>query len=397
LDNFIFFEYNKWSGLLLPFFLQGMLFFTLLQIRGFKEARWSDILLSGIILVYTIEVGHWMLGFAGWYDAHNAYTTFIYYFPVDHSFLLGPLVWFYFKSVTNRQFQFYSKDFWHFIPELVYLCYRAGLFFKDIVIDHWISDRPLNYHYGTRGPLADGIEPFEGILFYLGQIAVMVYFVATIRLYRRYRFYLNQNFSKTDQVQFKWLRNFLYAVVAGQLIALGYFLVDILSSQPLTYIDEWGAFFLWGVIIYYLSISGYNTDQAIFNKLDFRPSEAAASPEEVNSPFLEIKQRLIEFLEKEKPYLDPELTLSELSRQLSLPAPQISQTINQEMGQNFNELINSYRIQEVKAKMADPRNEHLSLLGLALDSGFNSKATFNRVFKKMTGQTPSEFYKKQSR
>jgi len=73
----------------------------------------------------------------------------------------------------------------------------------------------------------------------------------------------------------------------------------------------------------------------------------------------------------------------------------VSEVINTGMGVNFNELINRYRVEEVKRRLVDPKNDHLSLMAIGLDSGFNSKATFNRVFKQIAGMSPSQ-YKQQT-
>jgi hypothetical protein len=85
------FEFNRFSGLLLPFFIQGLLFFVLLLLRGIREEKLHDRLLAFLILIYTIRVASWMLGFAGWYDSHDAYSTFMFYFQFDHWFFIGPL------------------------------------------------------------------------------------------------------------------------------------------------------------------------------------------------------------------------------------------------------------------------------------------------------------------
>jgi AraC-like DNA-binding protein len=89
--------------------------------------------------------------------------------------------------------------------------------------------------------------------------------------------------------------------------------------------------------------------------------------------------------------------LPELARQMGYNTNQLSGVINKEMGKNFNELINQYRIETVKERLVDPAFAHLSILGIAFESGFNSKATFNRAFKHFTQQTPSEFLKKQNK
>ena len=93
----------------------------------------------------------------------------------------------------------------------------------------------------------------------------------------------------------------------------------------------------------------------------------------------------------EQPWLEPELTLTELAHRLRTNPSVLSRVINSGCGQNFNDFVNSYRVEAFKEAVKNPKNKHLSLLGIALDCGFNSKATFNRAFKKFTGLLPKEF------
>ncbi len=101
------------------------------------------------------------------------------------------------------------------------------------------------------------------------------------------------------------------------------------------------------------------------------------------------------FMSDEKPYLDANLSLPDLARKLNIPSHHLSRVINEQFNVNFFDFINQYRVNEVKSMIANPEFENLSLLGIAYDSGFNTKSAFNRVFKKLTGLTPSE-YKKQT-
>jgi AraC-like DNA-binding protein len=107
-------------------------------------------------------------------------------------------------------------------------------------------------------------------------------------------------------------------------------------------------------------------------------------------------QRLKELMEHEKRYRQSGLTLKDLADALSISAHQLSQVLNQHLETNFYDFVNRYRVEEVKAELANPHKKHLTILALALDAGFDSKTTFNAVFKKHTGLTPSA-YKKQQR
>jgi AraC-like DNA-binding protein len=105
----------------------------------------------------------------------------------------------------------------------------------------------------------------------------------------------------------------------------------------------------------------------------------------------EYAKRLIDYMHLEKPYLNPELTLTHLASEIDISTHHLSQIINEQFKLNFFEYINQFRVEEVKSRINDPKFEHYSLLGIALDSGFNSKSSFNRIFKKFTNQTPSQF------
>jgi AraC-like DNA-binding protein len=105
----------------------------------------------------------------------------------------------------------------------------------------------------------------------------------------------------------------------------------------------------------------------------------------------QLAQQLKKHMESSKSYLNPELTLSVLAIETDMSSHLLSQVINEQFGLNFFDFINGYRVEECKTRMVDPRFSHLSLLGIALECGFNSKSAFNRIFKKVTGLTPTQY------
>jgi AraC-like DNA-binding protein len=100
-------------------------------------------------------------------------------------------------------------------------------------------------------------------------------------------------------------------------------------------------------------------------------------------------------MEKDKLYQEPELTLQTLSDKLGVQSYQVSQAINEGLKKSFYELVNGYRVEEAKRLLLDPKNENYTILSVGFEAGFNSKTTFNTVFKRFTGFTPSEFREKQ--
>ncbi len=107
-------------------------------------------------------------------------------------------------------------------------------------------------------------------------------------------------------------------------------------------------------------------------------------------------ETLIRFIEEEQPFLIPNLSLRSLADQVEIHPNKLSWLLNERMGKNFNEFINFYRIEYFKELATNPENSHISLIGLAYESGFNSKTVFNTYFKKETGTTPKEFLKQNS-
>jgi len=117
---------------------------------------------------------------------------------------------------------------------------------------------------------------------------------------------------------------------------------------------------------------------------------ASAPPLALAADLLPWHARLLALMEQQQPWLEPELTLPQLAQRLGIHANQLSRLINTGCKQNFNDFVNGYRVAEARRLLTDPRFAHYSLVGVALASGFNSKSTFNRVFKKLTEQAPGE-------
>jgi AraC-like DNA-binding protein len=118
-------------------------------------------------------------------------------------------------------------------------------------------------------------------------------------------------------------------------------------------------------------------------------AEGDPSPED--PMLIELNEKLLKYMEDEKPYLDPELSLPQLADALGVSRNQLSGIINRFQKINFYEFVNTYRVDEVKRLMQDERNKHFKLISLAYDAGFNSKASYYRIFKQMTNMTPAQY------
>lgn len=105
----------------------------------------------------------------------------------------------------------------------------------------------------------------------------------------------------------------------------------------------------------------------------------------------EVLRAVLNTMDAGRLFLDSDLTMQLFSEQLQIPSHHVSQVINERLQKNFFEFVNGYRVEEAKRLLLDPSLQHYTILAIAFEAGFNSKTTFNTVFKKYTGTTPSKF------
>ncbi len=399
------FYFSVYSSPLLFGFVQGWIYAGLLWVRGRREERLSDVLLGWVLVGLSFNIWEYMLGFGGieilWRELE--------FFPRTLGFLLPALCYFYLKSQVNADFRFTWRDARHAVPFLILSTYHIGVFsMGHAFVERWKT----TVHEPYR------IDDLEFII----SVGLEVYYlVLSLRLYRHYRAWIKTQFSETDTISFRWFRNFLIALTSTTLFS---FLMTVLSlTLGLNYWQNWWDELAGVVLIYYVSINGYAQIQRgrrlTFGQLPNTGPLAVSSPvlisvkgnesilarnageqeAELTAPVLTAdllvwRDTLLAYMDSERPYLDPDLSLIDLARRLKTNASVLSPVINAGTGKNFNDFVNQYRVEVFKQQARDPANRHLSLLGIALDCGFNSKATFNRAFKKLTGQSPREFVEK---
>lgn len=206
---------------------------------------------------------------------------------------------------------------------------------------------------------------------------------------------IREVYSNPEAKTLLWTRNFVYAGIATFLLCIVVSFFDVTLADPVSN-------FLFSIIIY---VFGYRAlrQPEVFGDvgveslpetgtlpLVHRPAryEKSGLPEAKARDWLAKMDRV---MTEELLYLDPQFNLQQLAGRLDLTPHRVSQLLNQFRGENFSDYVNRFRVEHFKRAVQDPSNTHLSLLAIAYDSGFNSKAAFNAVFKKMSGMTPSEF------
>lgn len=386
------FELNTYSALLLLPFSQAVLFGILLIFKTGDTFKLSNLLLGAILLMMSIKIAFWMLGFAGWYDSHDTYTSFMFYFPFNTICLIGPLIYFYFLSATNQDFRFEKQHAHHLWLPVIWVIVILGKFSLDFAL-HFPFPKTTYTQFGTKGPLAEIDKTLPFTLISYGSL--IYYLILTFRSFYAYKKYAIQNLSSLENLDFVWLRNILLALGSGLVLMFIYQIANWIT--PLSYRADWYSYMFLGILVYYLGIKGYMFQRAQKPALNFTETSNSYDDQldEVKEfPDLPIRmEELTTLLNQQKPYLVPELTLSQLAYMMRLNSGILSRVINVGYNLNFNDFINGYRIKEVLWKIDDQQHKKITLLGIALDSGFNSKATFNRAFKKQTGKTPLEYIK----
>ena len=414
------FSFGLRSSLLLPFVVPGALATLWLLGRAVRRGAAPDALLALLIALPTLSVSQWMLGYAGWFDSRDAYSTVMFYVPWRAILLLGPGYYLYFRSLTNQEFG-WRRLGRHLLPGLLELGLFGAAAAYDLLWCRALKGQTLPDFYGTKGAAATALDTLYLPESLLGYALLLGYGLRVLADYRRYARYLNDNFSDPERLRFAGLRQLL--VLQALVLTLGLLFTLLNQVFDFSYDAAWYFFALRGVLIYGLVVVGIQANYAaVTSPLRFEPGSladgasqtpqvapmpvhppSAASPD-VPAPLaspdglpatlppelLPLRDKLLALMHTSQPWLEPELTLSELAQRLRTNASLLSRVINMGCGQNFNDFVNTYRVAEARRKLADPRFAHYSLVGVALESGFNSKSTFNRVFKKLLGQAPSE-------
>lgn len=367
--------FNPRSIIVFVCILQGAIFAFLLLSRHLKHKKTADFWLAVLLLVLCSTLITPFIGFANVYD-RNQWLTF---FPFSIAYSYGVCVWFYVVNLTDSTRKFTRKDLLFFIPTAIYLVFRLTLFAQNLEFKFWFNE---NYY----NPYADTIIFVTEFIWNI----LLLYF--SIKHYQHYRKWLNENFSDTEKLKFDWLRNFLYVFTFVLILGAIFDFTDSFIFR-LSYIQYFYFEMILAFATYYLAIAGYLRSQTI--ELSFTEEKSEEIEERKTllpeKELEKLKAKLQNLMQNDKIYLEPNLTLTDLSRQIGVNSTILSYAINNGFSKNFNDFVNEFRISEVKEKLQNRDAENSNLLGIAFDCGFNSKATFNRAFKKFTGVSPKEF------
>ncbi|GAA4336403.1 hypothetical protein GCM10023149_45110 [Mucilaginibacter gynuensis] len=304
----------------------------------------------------------------------NTYFPHWGWLPLQFSLATGPLIFFYVLKITRPEYKFRGKDLLHFSPLLLELGAHV------LAVKESMKTGGATYNTHT-------FQQLNLVLQFLAFFSVSIYlclcFIQIERFYRQLKF----NWGDRPRNELQWLRNLLLTFGLVWLLWIPFAAADYFycHNQP-------GAhpYYLLHLLLAVVSIG---MGAVVF----LRPGDnvQADAPLFLKSLIpAELRQKgiwLKNTMKVNRYYQDPELNLSLLAEKLDMSPHELSRIINTALQKSFNDFISEYRVAEVIRKMQDPANDHITLLGIAYDSGFNSKSTFNRIFKEMTGKSPAEY------
>ena len=359
------------------------LFFSMILLTK-EQHSLSDKILRYWLLVLFFHIGANLLELMGYYQ--------IYPHLIGSSsslvFLYGPLLYFYAKTYVSDSFEFRKVDLLHLVPFLLY-----NLAF----IPFYIQSASYKLHYyqevlTTEAPLVAIVALFAKSL------SIPVYLILTLILLKSHQKNISHYFSNLEKIDLRWLKYLVWSMAAVTVIILISAVVKVRTNfadafHTEQYIFSAATLWVFGLGYYGLRQTPVFTNPAQLNRVK-RVTDSSRKKNKLNPSDAEkYKLMLLQYMDQQQPYLRNKLTLNQLADEVQIPTLVLSQLLNESLDQNFFNFINGYRVAEVKKRLQNPKYQNLTILGIALDCGFSSKAAFNRIFKMNTGVTPSMYLK----
>lgn len=343
--------------------LNGVLF-TAVFLRVRRGDRASNRVVAALMITLTFIA-------AGSFCSHAGYLARYPHLQKVFSpalFLLGPTLHRYVRRLLGERSRFRAAQFAHLVPALLNVVYNVPFYLKG--------------NAEKVALLALGITPAVRVIRCLAFAHFTVYFILCRRDLRAGQAAAREQYASQAQIQVRWISR-LGATFATVLLAN--IVPDLAPPMFSPLLAVWEA-----LAILYLGYHGLTQPQLFLDLLERSETGKKSVPPLPAELQAGYAKRICEFMQREKPYLDPELTLSRFAERIGIPANQCSFIINRQFGLNFFHFVNRARVEECKRLLRDTRPTP-TILSAALAAGFNSKSTFNSIFKQYEGITPSVY------
>jgi AraC-like DNA-binding protein/uncharacterized Tic20 family protein len=355
-------------------------FFAGLMIATKRNPQVADRIMAAWLFLIGIEMGFAIIN-------KSIIPLYEYVFI---PFTYGPLLYLYVKFQTVENIHFKWNNILHFLPFLA--IFITAIIFRGRPVmrleNFWDKDPFLSFR------LIYGLSFFISITTYST--------IAFVLINRHQRNIRNLVSYTSERITLGWL---LVVSISFYLTYVAVFIlgVYVIFAKDQTYDPTLPSYF--GLTFFAFAFSFYGYKQpGIFSEIRIEskvPRKEKLQEEDVdpkyeksglkNKDARKYLDQLLKYMEEKKPYLDVDLAIHDISDELEIPRHYLTQVINGMMGKNFYTFINEYRIEEVKKLLANTDYSKYTLTAIAYEAGFNSKSSFNSVFKKATGMTPSQF------
>jgi AraC-like DNA-binding protein len=375
----------SFSDILFTLVLFLLLFISVFLFTSDKGKRISNVLIGSFFLSICLNLGDSFLLLKQVYFQYPAWAGW----GSNLLLVCGPLIFFYTQSVLYKDFRFTKGKFVHFLPFII--------LFVIAEVSYLIAGRQIQVKI-----LTGIVERKIPAVIYLASCGIYVHFsvylFAALRSVRKYHLAATSQYSDSRKVTLRWLKTTIYFFLALMVISAINGYLSFESKGAIYFLVLSLTVFLLLLFIIFVLFKALR-NPAIFSVWEEKEvDEAVKTARYATSPLpgnekKQVLDTLLRHMQSHQPYLEPELTLNDLAFQISVKPKILSQVINELAGRNFFEFINHYRIEEAKKRLTNPKDKKITVLEVMYEVGFNSKSSFNTLFKKYTGVTPGEFKK----
>ena len=383
--------------------VQGLILTGVLAVR--RTNRTANRVLAVAVLIFSIYLA------TSVYHAAGLVQRFPHFFGVAYPMplLFGPLVYLYAVTASDRSRRLTRWDALHFVPFVLTIIVGLPIYLMSG------PEKIAFYQALQRGEEALMIRLTDPLKLVSG----VTYTVATLLFLRRHRARTKENYSSLEHVNLQWLVWLAGAGAAIWALAVVFQLTALVRSTEFRGGDDIISLAI-AVLVYGIGYMALRQPEIFRFDTDDHPAatlgpavppaapippvtvpKLAAETEQVGSRYersglsdweaAAVKRAVLAAMDRDRPWQNSDLTLADLARRLSTTPHKLSEVLNAQLEQTFYDFVNGYRVRHVQHRIESGDAKNLTILSLALDAGFASKSTFNDVFKKHTGRTPSEY------
>jgi AraC-like DNA-binding protein len=293
---------------------------------------------------------------------------------------MGPLIWFYVQGSLDADFRFTKKHRLHFLPAAIdFFPYAFLLLVITFKLMGLVSS-------AQRTWVSDFIDAYNVYSDIPRWLSITVYCWLAYR-YIQQRKQQGQPMSATTA---KWLQQFLLLFLVFQLIWLAYLVPYVIPATRdwlLDTVDWYPVYIPLAIMVYWLGLKGYLITHR--QQSGVHPKHVTPVPRLPQNALEQAVQQLRTAMERDQLYLDPALNVNLLAQHTGIAPKTVSAVLNQHLDKSFSSFVNEYRVQAFKQRVQEPVVQVLTITGIAMECGFSSTATFQRIFKQLTGLSPS--------